>query len=206
MQTPSWDSQSGVGEFRRLGNTFEDEMPAAASVISQLSVHTGTHIDAPSHFVKEYFDRGLGIESLDLGTLNGPALVIDAPRGTNITAKVLQELNVPKGVVRVLFKTDSSDRNLYDQPAFQSDYTSITTDGSQWLVDNTDWRLIGIDYLGVSTYDDCTPGHQIMLGKEIIQVEGLVLKHVEPGLYDLHCLPVNIVGSDGAPARCILIG
>lgn len=71
MQTPSWDLQSGVGEFRRLGNTFEDEMPAAASVISQLSVHTGTHIDAPSHFVKEYFDRGLGIESLDLGTLNG---------------------------------------------------------------------------------------------------------------------------------------
>lgn len=56
-------------------------------------------------------------------------------------------------------------RDLYKHRAFISDYTSITTDGSQWLIDHTDWHLIGIDYLGVSTYEDCTPGHQLMLGK-----------------------------------------
>ena len=74
LQTPTWGSSTGVGEYRKLRNTFDDEMPAAASVITELSVHTATHIDAPSHFVKEYFDKGLGVESLDLGVLNGEQL------------------------------------------------------------------------------------------------------------------------------------
>ena len=79
VQTPTWDSPKGVGNFRRLGNTYEDEMPCAASIISELSVHTGTHIDAPSHFSKAHFDKGLGIESLDLGSLNGVPFLCAQP-------------------------------------------------------------------------------------------------------------------------------
>ena len=71
LQTPTWNGPNGVGEFRYLGNTYDDAMPAAASMIEKLSVHTGTHVDAPSHFSKPHFDKGLGIESLDLGVLNG---------------------------------------------------------------------------------------------------------------------------------------
>ncbi|KAK9807178.1 hypothetical protein WJX73_004362 [Symbiochloris irregularis] len=203
-KTPSWDEPSGVGEFRKLVNTYEDEMPAAVSEIN-VGMHTATHVDAPSHFVKHYFDRGLGVEELDLAVLNGPALVVQTPEGTNITAAVLESLKVPKGVTRILFKTDNSARDLLHKTAFHTDYTSISADGSAWLVKHTDWKLIGIDYLSVSTYEDNVEGHQIMLGKEIIQVEGLVLKHVEPGQYDLHCLHINVPGADGALARCILM-
>lgn len=71
LQVPYWDSPTGLGPFLRLTNTYDDPMPAASSEFAALSVHTATHIDAPSHFSRGHFDKGLGIESLDLGTLNG---------------------------------------------------------------------------------------------------------------------------------------
>ncbi|KHG03422.1 Kynurenine formamidase [Gossypium arboreum] len=89
---------------------------------------------------------------------------------------------------------------------FASDFTGFKKDGAQWLVDNTDIKLVGLDYLSVSAYVDAAPTHHIFLRKrEIVLVEGLNLDDIKPGKYTVHCLPLRMVGADGCPTRCILI-
>ncbi|CAL8176709.1 unnamed protein product [Prunus armeniaca] len=79
-------------------------------------------------------------------------------------------------------------------------------DGAKWLVENTDIKLIGVDYLAVAVYEQAIPIHHVFLqGREIILVEGLKLDGIPAGLYSVHCLPLRLMGSDGSPARCILI-
>jgi kynurenine formamidase len=90
------------------------------------------------------------------------------------------------------------------QTAFDTSYTALTEDGAQWLVENTAVRLIGLDYLSIAVFSDLVGPHMAILSAGIIPVEGLYFGGVEPGLYTLHCLPLKIVGGDGAPTRCIL--
>lgn len=165
-----------------------------------ISVHTGTHLDAPAHFIP----GGSGVETLDLDVLIGPALVVDARDTDQLTAAVLQRLPIPPGTRRVLFHTRNSDRWARGETAFAEDYVAVTTDAAQWLVDR-DIRLVGVDYLSVSPYDDPIPTHRILLGAGVIPVEGLNLHDIAPGAYQLVCLPLKIQGSDGAPARAVLI-
>lgn len=170
------------------------------------SAHTGTHLDAPSHFSDDAFTDGRGVESLNLHILNGPALLVQVPDETNITAAALEALSIPEGIVRILFKTRNSKRRLMEQRSFSTDYVSLTADGAQWLVvHRPSVQLLGIDYLTVATYDDLKTPHEILLGKGIIAVEGLKLHELDAGLHQLYCLPVKLQGSDGAPVRCIAI-
>ncbi|KAK6159270.1 hypothetical protein DH2020_006625 [Rehmannia glutinosa] len=204
-EMPSWESDDGLGHFLWLAKTMKNGSLSNNSEM-KLPAHTGTHVDAPGHVYDHYFDAGFDVDTLDLDVLNGLALLVDVPRDKNITAEVMKSLHIPKGVRRVLFRTLNTDRGLMYRKAFDTSYVGFMKDGAQWLVDNTDIKLVGIDYLSVAAFDDLIPSHLVFLeGKEIILVEGLKLDDVQPGIYSVHCLPLRLVGAEGSPIRCILM-
>ncbi|GAY33459.1 hypothetical protein CUMW_285590, partial [Citrus unshiu] len=128
----------------------------------KFTTHTGTHVDAPGHFFDHYFDAGFDVDSLDLDVLNGPGLLVDVPRDKNLTAEVLESLNIPKGVRRVLFRTLNTDRQLMFKK-FDTSYVGFMADGAKWLVENTDIKLVGVDYLSVAAFDDIISAHHELL-------------------------------------------
>lgn len=165
-----------------------------------LSVHTGTHIDAPLHFI----EGGQTIETLSLDVLCGPVLVCHALDVDAISADVLESLNIPHHTERLFIRTRNSE--IWKQPrsAFRFDYVGIDSSGAQWLV-KRGLNVIGIDYLSIASYSDLKPTHEILLGAGMIPIEGLDLSQIAPGMYTLYCLPLNLSGADGAPARVILV-
>ena len=164
-----------------------------------LSAHTGTHIDAPCHFVA----GGHGIDDVGLDPLVGPALVVQAPECDLITANVLDALGILPQVDRLLLKTRNSSK-WSSVTAFDPEYVAISPDGAMWLIEHG-VRLIGLDYLSVAPFADTGTTHRLLLEAGIIPLEGLNLASVLPGWYELYCLPLSIAGGDGAPARAILI-
>lgn len=165
-----------------------------------ISAHTGTHVDAPAHFVA----GGAGVDSLDLDVLIGPALVVDARSANTLSAAVLESLAIPAGTQRVLFRTRNSELWRESHTVFDVDYVAVLADGAAWLVEHG-VRLVGVDYLSVAPFAESAPTHQILLAAGVIAVEGLNLSEIEPGAYQLVCLPLKIAGADGAPARAVLI-
>ncbi|KAL6010407.1 hypothetical protein ACLOJK_000838 [Asimina triloba] len=158
---PSWDSD-GLGQFLWLPKSMKNGSLANNSEM-KMPTHSGTHVDAPGHVFDEYFDAGFDVDTLDLAVLNGPALLVDVARDKNLTGKGL------------MWKRD-----------FDTSYTGFTKDGAQWLVDNTDIKLVGVDYLSVAAWSDLIPAHLVFLkSREIILVEGLKLDNVKPGIYTL---------------------
>ncbi|KAL7119023.1 hypothetical protein ACP275_02G037200 [Erythranthe tilingii] len=203
--TPVGISNEGIGKFLTLLFSMKNGSLYNYSEL-RLPAHAGTHVDAPGHMYENYFEEGYDVDTLDLKVLNGPALLVDVPRDQNITAKVMKSLNIPKGVKRVLFRTLNTDRGLMYNKAFDTSYVGFMKDGAQWLVDNTDVKLVGTDYLSVAAFDDLIPAHLVFLkSREIILVEGLKLDDVKAGIYSVHCLPLRLVGAEGSPIRCILI-
>jgi arylformamidase len=165
------------------------------------SVHVGTHIDAPRHFI----DGGRTIEQLPLEVLTGPCYVAQLPDGVEaITSEVLERTEITSEMKRVLFGTRNSHLWARGESKFQTDFVGITEDGAEWLVERG-VQLVGVDYLSVAPYSDVIPTHLVLLRQGVIVVEGLNLSNVMRGFYDLYCLPLKIAGSDGAPARAILI-
>jgi arylformamidase len=162
-----------------------------------MSAHCGTHVDAPRHF----FDSGPGTEALPLDLLMGRVRVIQVTSRTGIAAEDLANQDFSEDV-RILIKTRNS--LLWGIPEFRPDYIGVTESGARHLVAHG-IKLVGVDYLSVEQFK--TPGapaHHVLLGAGTIVIEGLNLRDVEPGIYDLYCLPLRIVGSDGAPARVVL--
>lgn len=166
-----------------------------------LGAHTGTHVDAPAHFVA----GGLGVDQLDLEALIGPAWVVHALEVDLLSAEVLAGLRIPPGTERVLFRTRNSERWARGEQEFYPDFVGIAADGAQWLIERG-VRLVGTDYLSVAPFHDTVATHQLLLRAGIIVLEGLNLSDISPGAYHLVCLPLKIEGGDGAPARAILIG
>ncbi|XP_021762545.1 uncharacterized protein LOC110727286 [Chenopodium quinoa] len=122
------------------------------------------------------------------------------------TASVMKSLHIPKGVRRVLFRTLNTDWRLMFQKEFDSSYVGFMEDGAQWLKDNTDIKLVGVDYLSAAAFDDLDPSHLVFLkSREIILVEALKLDNVPAGMYNVHCFPPQLSIAEGAPIRCILI-
>ena len=165
-----------------------------------MGAHVGTHVDAPVHFVS----GSSGIDELDLNVLVGPALVVDAREADALSADVLETLPIPCGTERVLFRTRNSDLWARGKGEFREDFCAITEDGARWLIER-DVRLVGIDYLSVAPFDAVIPTHRALLQAGVVAIEGLDLSSIRPGAYQLVCLPLKIVGGDGAPARAILI-
>jgi arylformamidase len=170
--------------------------------VSRLDVgtHIGTHVDAPAHMIR----GGQTVDSLALEVLIGPAWVVHAVEASVLSAEVLETLDLPAGVERVLFRTRNSERWVHGEEEFFRGYVGMSGDGARWLVDRG-VRLVGIDYLSIAPFDDLVPAHQILLRAGAVAVEGLNLSGVEPGSYRLICLPLKIVGAEGAPARVVLM-
>jgi arylformamidase len=162
------------------------------------SVHCGTHVDAPVHFL----EGAGGVDTLPLDALVGPVEVVDATgvRG-HLDAAAVAETTIPPGTERVLFRTTNS--RLWDRPRFTEDFVALTPDGAQSLVDRG-IRLVGIDYLSIAPYDDPAPTHEVLLRAGGVVVETLDLRAAAPGHYQLLCLPLLLPGADGAPARVLL--
>lgn len=159
-----------------------------------LGAHTGTHIDAPLHFI----DGGASTEHLPLEPLIGPALVVDSRSlSEEIDAETI-EREVAAGTERVIFATRNSE--LWDADGFTSDFVGISPAAASLLLERGA-RLVGIDYLSVGSPET----HRKLLSDGVVVLEGLDLRGVEAGAYRLVCLPLEIVGSDGAPARAVLI-
>jgi arylformamidase len=159
-------------------------------------VHSGTHVDARVHFL----EGDAGAEAVPLSAMIGPAEVVDATSLEEgpIGEAELQALAVSAGCERLLLKTRNS--RLWDDEAFRHDFLSLDASGARFLVDRG-IVLVGIDYLSIGDHE----AHRVLLSAGVVPVEGLDLRGVEPGAYTLACLPLLIVGSDGAPARAVLM-
>lgn len=157
-------------------------------------VHSGTHIDAPVHFG----DEGHGADGVDLDTLVGQADVIDAStvRG-HLDRSALEVLGIPADATRILLRTTNS--ALWASPSFSPDYVRLTSDGARLLAESG-VRLVGIDYLSIGDGEV----HRILFEAGIVPLEGIDLREVPAGRYHLICLPLRIIGADGAPARAVL--
>jgi arylformamidase len=195
---PTWP-----GDPKLQLEKFESMDKGAHNNVSRISssVHVGTHVDAPYHFVND----GRTVESLPLDVLTGSCYVTQLPDGIEaITAEVLERTEISSEMKRVLFGTRNSHLWAKGESQFQTDFVAITEDGAEWLVEHG-VQLVGVDYLSVAPYGDSVPTHTILLRAGVVVVEGLNLSSVMRGFYDLYCLPLKIAGCDGAPARAILI-
>jgi arylformamidase len=164
------------------------------------AAHIGTHVDAPLHRIR----GGKTIDALDLETLLGRAYVVDL---TDVVAEIgvenLAAANIPSDVKRLLFKTRNG--ALWAREGFQKEFVALNESGAQWVVERG-VRLVGMDYLSADVFwNKGAPAHEILLGAQVVIVEGLMLQAVAAGWYTLICLPLNLAGADGAPARAVLV-
>jgi arylformamidase len=159
----------------------------------------GTHVDAPWHSL----DDGDTVDQLPLGVLIGPAYVAHLPDCAVITPADLEKLELPPTIRRLLLRTGNSELWRSGVTEFRRDYVGLDEWAAQWVVQRG-IRLLGMDYLSVEPYDKGPVTHRVLLGANIVLLEGLNLADVEPGLYELICLPIKLEGADGAPARAVL--
>jgi arylformamidase len=162
-----------------------------------LSTHTGTHIDAPSHFLKD----GMTIDQINPNLFFGEVSVIEIFNKKIIEPEDLQLKSFGK---KVLLKTDNSKLlNISDD--FFPDYSAISASAAEYLV-SQQTTLVGIDYLSIGlTGNDSHITHQILLSNNILIVEGLNLSEVPEGNYQIYCAPLKLKSLDGSPARVFLI-
>lgn len=195
--TPVYEGNAPI-DFRFMLDMRKGD-PVTLSALS-LGAHSGTHIDAPMHFIRD----GVSIDKVPVDALIGPARVIDVP--DDVQAIDAAELNRHKwkGAERVLFRTRSARRGWMSSPVFHHDFAYVAPDAAQLLA-NAGVKLVGVDYISAEQYAAKVPRtHQILLGKGIPIVEGLMLDSVSAGDYDLVVLPLKVAGHEAAPARAVL--
>jgi len=181
---------------------LKDMRKGDALTLSMFSMgaHSGTHIDAPMHFVA----GGASIDRVALAPLIGPARVIDIPDSVQAIDAAELARHEWRGAQRVLFRTRSSVRGWMTSPTFHRDFAYIAPDAAQLLADSG-VLLVGVDYISAEQFGAPAPAtHRILLGKGIPMVEGLLLTEIRPGEYDLIVLPLKVSGYEGAPARAVL--
>ncbi|HVE80491.1 MAG TPA: cyclase family protein, partial [Gemmatimonadaceae bacterium] len=165
-----------------------------------LGAHSGTHIDAPMHFVL----GGASIDRVSVDRLIGPARVIDIADNVQAIDAAELDRHAWRGSERVIFRTRSSLRGWMRSPTFHRDFAYIAPDAAQRLAD-AGVQLVGIDYISAEQFGAPAPrAHRILLGKGIPIVEGLALESVRAGEYDLIVLPMKVAGHEGAPARAVV--
>jgi arylformamidase len=198
-ELPTYPGDPGIqiGDWRSLANGDS----ANVSVVN-FGAHTGTHVDAPAHFI----EGAAKIESLPLDSLIGECVVVETPNDCVVIDEGFVTANVPSGATRVLFKTRNSAFWNTAKPEFHKDFTHLNLAAATWLRDKGA-KLIGIDYLSIERFK--SPGHEThlaLLSKGVVILEGLNLTDVPPGKYELICLPLRLRSKlgDGAPARAVL--
>lgn len=197
-EIPTWpgDLKVKLGRVKKIEEGASDNLSQM-----ELGVHTGTHVDAPFHFVQS----GIKIDELPLEVLVGPVQVVRMGDDVDlITAEDLKKVKIDPKIPRILFKT----RNTYywekDEKEFQKDFVAISQDAAAELV-RMGMKLVGIDYLSVGSFKNSKPTHDTLLGGGLALLEGADLSKVEPGIYQLYCLPLKLKATEGAPARAILV-
>jgi len=163
-----------------------------------LGSHTGTHVDAPHHFL----DGRSTVEAMSIEALVGLAQVIELTQQRHVTAGDLEAAAIHSASTRLLLKTPNS--RFWDDDEFHTDFVGLTGDAARWLV-GRGIVLVGIDYLSIEQYRSPTHEvHKTLLEAGVIIVEGLDLRNVPAGAYTLACAPLKVVGAEGAPARVFL--
>ncbi|MDO8729744.1 MAG: cyclase family protein [Candidatus Omnitrophota bacterium] len=182
-----------IRKVKEIGGTHSSNL----SLLSMGS-HTGTHMDAPGHFLK----GGLTIDRLPLEAVIGPARVIPIRHPREIRVEELRPHRI-RSRERILFKSRNSSR-CWKSDAFVRDFVHLTAESARYLA-GLRLRCVGVDYLSVGGYKkDGAEVHRALLGAGIWIIEGLNLSAARPGRYELMCLPLKISGGDGAPARAVL--
>lgn len=190
-----WPGNSEVRIERRMEMSRGDRCN-----VSQMSLgaHTGTHMDGPLHFIRD----GRSLDTMPLEATVGPARVIEIKDKESIKLEAIRHYRFRRGD-RVLFKTRNSQRSWVMEP-FDEDFVYIAKEAAQHLVERG-VQTVGVDYLSVGGFKkDGLETHVALLGANVWIIEGLNLAKVKPGNYDLICLPLKVLKSDGAPARAIL--
>lgn len=197
MTTPVYEGDAPIKfdflKDMRKGDGF------TLSVFS-LGAHSGTHIDAPMHFIRD----GISVDRVPLESLIGSVRVLEI--GDAVQAIDAAELNRHnwRGAQRVFFRTRSSVRKWMKSPTFHRDFAYIAPDAAQLLAD-AGVKLVGVDYISAEQFGAPVPRtHQILLGKGIPIVEGLALETIRAGDYDAIVLPIKVAGHEGAPARAVM--
>jgi arylformamidase len=195
----TWSNEPGptIEPLRRIAKGDS----ANVSLVS-FGDHTGTHVDPPIHFI----EGGATVDRLPLDALVGPCAVVEHKGDAHVDAAWLAA-TVPANATRVLVKTRNS--KIWDDPKakFTRDFVAVNASGARWCVQNG-VRLIGIDYLSIEPQGpekEGYPAHKTLLSAGVVIIEGLDLRGVSAGQYDLVCAPLLIEGGDGAPARVFLI-
>lgn len=184
-----------VFSLERIKEIDRDDAELSKLIIG---THTGTHVDAPRHFIK----GGKGVDKIESAVLNGVCRVIDCTYVEYVIKEAdIKDLGIQKGE-RLLFKTKNSDY-VTDQD-FVPGFVSLGLDAAQYLA-NREVALIGTDYLSIEAKG--SPGHPVhkaILKHGIPIIEGLNLQEIEAGKYELICLPLRLVDADGSPCRAML--
>jgi arylformamidase len=197
--TPTYPGDPGIEikEWKELANG-----DAANVSLVHFGLHSGTHVDAPAHFI----EGGARVDALPLQILIGEAEVVEVPEHINVIDENFIRANCNRGSQRVLFKTRNSSFWNSPEQGFRVDYTYLDSGAARRLVDSG-IKLVGIDYLSVERFNpEKYETHEILLSSSVVIVEGLDLRRIAAGFYELICLPLKIAGGngDGAPARTVL--
>jgi len=197
--TPTYSGDPGIEikPWKALANG-----DVANVSLIDFGLHSGTHVDAPAHFI----EGGTKVDALPLQTLVGEAEVVEVPEHIKVIDESFIVANCIRGSQRILFKTRNSSFWNNPEEGFRVDYTYVDAPAARQLV-NSGVKLVGIDYLSIERFDpEEYETHHILLSQNVVILEGLDLRKVAAGLYELICLPLKIAGGsgDGAPARTIL--
>lgn len=197
--TPTYPGDPGIEISSWL--TLEKGDNANVSLM-KFGLHSGTHVDAPAHFIA----GGAKVGSLPLENLLGEAEVVAVPDDVRVIDRSFVMGNCVRRSQRILFKTSNSAFWSNPQAGFREDYVYIDPEAAAWLVE-TGIKLVGIDYLSVEQFkSNSFQTHHVFLSNGVVVLEGLDLREVPDGVYELMCLPLRIAGGsgDGAPARVVL--
>jgi arylformamidase len=197
---PTWPGEDGprMTPLRRI----KEGDSANVSVVT-FGNHTGTHVDPPIHFI----DGARTVDKLPVDALVGPCRVLAYEDAGHINAAWLDRAGVPAGTERILFKTRNSERWREPMPPFDRDFVALDRTAARWCVDHR-LVLVGIDYLSIEPQGpekEGYPTHKQLLGAGIVIIEGLDLKDVRAGDYEIACGAIKFEDGDGAPARVFLI-
>lgn len=194
---PTWPESIGIN-IEKL-SSIENGDPATISKLT-CDVHTGTHVDAPSHFIP----NGRTVRQIPLDILIGEVIVADLITKSTVTPSDLEKLDLPPRTRRLLLRTANS--RLWGRygSCFYPHFIALSEGSAHWIV-NRGIELIGIDYLSIQPFLEPTQKtHTILLSADVVILEGLNLSQVPPGAYELICLPLRIDNAEASPARAIL--
>lgn len=193
---PVWPSDPSVS-LTPTEHPARDKSHTVRVTRIEMGSHTGTHLDAPWHMI----DNGRRLNEIPLETLIGEAVVVEIPKVRSIGRAAVEKLDL-KHIQRVLFKTDNSQH--WNDDRFYEDFVYLEPEAAETLV-RQGVKLVGIDYLSIDQFkSEKHPSHFVLLGQNVVIIEGLNLSRVNPGKYHMTALPLNLQGVDGAPTRVIL--